>query len=461
MTAELMLIETIPGYRAWTLDDEGHLWPAANGNRPWDPGVNVARCVGRDHDAPATNCSCGLYAFHTVHRQLRGSQVIGGIAAWGAIEVHRDGFRAGRARILALASHDLMPARDRRALARAAERYGVPVVTRAALQPVTAARNGLLPQQLIDTTAADHERWLSRRRGYDSEQQIWVEPGGGAVTIGISASLRAWMGGAVSASVATDGPDAITLTVRGERASVELAPGVQGRLIEVNPRLASPSDDVADADGAGWIARIETTNWIHDCASFDWGPRGRAGMVGTARRDGAAGFGRLLNRGAFDSSAVSSWADVLREMRRRDARPASAYDSDRALYDDLGITLGRALASDASGRQHLQRLACVVAFEIHEPSARLVFDLRRGQTALRCGPTGPPHDISVAIAGDDLRLLLAGKLDLARETRSGRLKVTGPRIDALTALSFLSAWSRRNRIATDNHVNEGRRPVAR
>lgn len=81
----------------------------------WEAGRNEAVCLlsGRTmpgqplHRAPATNCSCGLYAVHDVDR-LSGftnldpdSFVLAGVAGTGMVRVHTEGWRAQFARIVA------------------------------------------------------------------------------------------------------------------------------------------------------------------------------------------------------------------------------------------------------------------------------------------------------------------------------------------------------------------------
>src|SRR2546428_11262463 len=60
------------------------------------------------HRAPATNCSCGLYAVHDLDR-LSGftnldpdNFVLAGVAGTGIVRVHTEGWRAQFARIVAL-----------------------------------------------------------------------------------------------------------------------------------------------------------------------------------------------------------------------------------------------------------------------------------------------------------------------------------------------------------------------
>lgn len=96
------------GYRAWVVNHGWILSPAGyQTGRPWNKGTNTAHCGKAPHPAPLHNCTCGLYARHSldiVNASYAGrGYVIGAIAAWGRIEVHHDGFRAEHAEIVGLA----------------------------------------------------------------------------------------------------------------------------------------------------------------------------------------------------------------------------------------------------------------------------------------------------------------------------------------------------------------------
>jgi hypothetical protein len=77
---------------------------------PWPEGGGwlTATCMRHPgHSAPAAGCECGIHAWHPARRSARRvlairREVPGVVEAGGAIEVHRDGFRAERARPLAL-----------------------------------------------------------------------------------------------------------------------------------------------------------------------------------------------------------------------------------------------------------------------------------------------------------------------------------------------------------------------
>ena len=164
------LIQAVVGFRRWRIED-GLLRSTGAGQAIWDPGVTVAECeTGTDkasgdmivygdveptiHPAPAPDCGCGLYAYHDPGIRERDQmglgfarlaaslgghelpvEIAGAVAAWGRIEIHEDGFRAERARVVALALDDRCLAEDGRedAIRAAGEQYGAAVVPSHAL----------------------------------------------------------------------------------------------------------------------------------------------------------------------------------------------------------------------------------------------------------------------------------------------------------------------------------------
>jgi len=169
--------QCVVGYRAWIADSD-LLWPIAVRHAPpWQPGVNTAQCR-RDaprlaseaepacerspqHVAPDAECRCGLYSLRNLRREWgcwlsidAGDEwtVVGAVASWGRIEVHRAGFRAEHARVVALA-HRPWAGADGAAVHRIAERYGVEVTGLCDLE-VAASRYGApLPDKLHDQIA--------------------------------------------------------------------------------------------------------------------------------------------------------------------------------------------------------------------------------------------------------------------------------------------------------------------
>ncbi len=74
-------LTTATGWRVFSVDDDGGLVPPfvrrywQGRERPgdvWQPGVNVARCLVADHDAPAEECTCGFRATLDLEELLAG-----------------------------------------------------------------------------------------------------------------------------------------------------------------------------------------------------------------------------------------------------------------------------------------------------------------------------------------------------------------------------------------------------
>jgi hypothetical protein len=124
---------------------------------PWEPAVNRARCfAGRcddAHEAPAPHCKCGLHALHDPDdgRLRLGHPVVGAIAAWGEIEVYATGFRAGYASVIALADEPSRSTGPPARLHEAARRYGVRLVSPAALEAEAGEFALPLPDEVIPT----------------------------------------------------------------------------------------------------------------------------------------------------------------------------------------------------------------------------------------------------------------------------------------------------------------------
>jgi hypothetical protein len=147
--APLYLGESL-GYRAWHLDGDG--LRSLNQEQTWEPGENRAHCLrdeGRhgvlrrrairhdDEEVPAEGCDCGLFAYHSLdmaeyYGRMFGGSVLGAVSGSSRVSVYRHGFRAQRARVLAL----LLPPwgltgdaaeRQREGAGEAASAFGVPL----------------------------------------------------------------------------------------------------------------------------------------------------------------------------------------------------------------------------------------------------------------------------------------------------------------------------------------------
>jgi hypothetical protein len=116
------LIEPVIGYRQWRMRD-GALWSPYAETR-WARGLNTARCAapGPPHPepSPASDCTCGLYAWYRPCPWLASAGapdlVAGAVALWGAIELHASGMRAQHAMVVALALPMTHAAKRRRVI---------------------------------------------------------------------------------------------------------------------------------------------------------------------------------------------------------------------------------------------------------------------------------------------------------------------------------------------------------
>ena len=100
---------------------------------PWPGGgewLTASCAVDPRHAAPAPGCTCGIHAWHPRPERARHvlgyrGRVSGVVEAGGAVEVHRDGFRAERARPYAFF---LTPRANAALVGRLAEAYRAEVV---------------------------------------------------------------------------------------------------------------------------------------------------------------------------------------------------------------------------------------------------------------------------------------------------------------------------------------------
>src|SRR5918997_1149025 len=112
MTAEALVPSPLFGLRTWSSVGAQGLERLAAPQRgtPWPAGGEwlTARCGDEPgHAAPASGCACGIHAWHPSAKTARAVlgrrwEIPGVVECAGAIEVHRDGLRAERARPYAL-----------------------------------------------------------------------------------------------------------------------------------------------------------------------------------------------------------------------------------------------------------------------------------------------------------------------------------------------------------------------
>jgi hypothetical protein len=169
MSAAPDFATAVAGYRAWQLAPGGVLFPLAiPGAPPWQPGLNRARCFAgrwRDaHEAPATNCKCGLHALHSVEdgRLRLGHPAVGAIAAWGEIEVYAAGFRAEYASVIALARRGSASTGSQALLREAARRYGVRLVSLTDLESEASEFALQLPDEVLPQRPGASRRSAAR-----------------------------------------------------------------------------------------------------------------------------------------------------------------------------------------------------------------------------------------------------------------------------------------------------------
>jgi hypothetical protein len=179
MTAPELVPSAVYGLRTWAAigaqGEERLAGPRQGTPWPTDGAWLEARC-DHGHAAPAADCDCGIHAWHPgphgARRVLRLRWEIPGVVETeGAVELHRDGFRAERARPYALFVGPLGNAARARRLADA---YGIEAVAVDGADAVVAwcrARGlGLAPDVVGELLGADalaaarRERRDRRRR---------------------------------------------------------------------------------------------------------------------------------------------------------------------------------------------------------------------------------------------------------------------------------------------------------
>lgn len=145
------------GYRLWIVQEGALL--SITSPAVWEPDVNRGSCLaGKTHRVPASDCHCGLYAYHDLavaeaHARAivaanedpadRDLLALGSLAGRGELAIHHSGWRAPEAQItgllltdtqafsiqaVELAEHYRVPQfSDRNELIAHAERHAAPV----------------------------------------------------------------------------------------------------------------------------------------------------------------------------------------------------------------------------------------------------------------------------------------------------------------------------------------------
>lgn len=475
------LVEAVVGYRAWHIEEDGLLRPWTFTALPWQPGVNTAVCA-RDvrHAPPVGDCMCGLYALtDPADRRLdfRADQAVGAIAAWGELEVHRTGFRSEHACVTALALPDRAGYEQREALARAAERYGVPLVAADRLSDEALRHGAALPDDFVAPAPA----WPARRgagpggahvapiaarvpsvdpssfgtasRGIALDAHLWVETALGAVVVGLT---RALAGGLVAEPALTlPQPGAsleagdLVATLRAPAGTFGVWAPVGGTVLAVNPRLAADPGLLArDPEGAGWLLRLAPRDWDAEAGAVTWGTAADRHYAAVLERDAARGdaFADVRLERLRALPPVRNAADVLAHLRAE--REAPRFADAEAVRLELGGRIRDALAGDPELRGRLGGIDQVVRFALHEPDAVVALDLTGGGARLladasSAGPGAPV--VELACSAEDAYRWFIGKLDPASALRCGDLASTappGPTLRVLAVLKHLriDAW---------------------
>jgi glycine cleavage system H lipoate-binding protein len=455
-------VEAVVGYRAWHVDDDGRLVPWTFTGLPWSAGVNRAVCA-RDvrHRAPRSDCMCGLYALNDpADRRLhfRADQAVGAIAAWGDLEVHRTGFRAEQACIVALALPDAAGADERTRLERAAARYAVPLVPAAGLSAEALRHGAALPPELFPPAwpgpspvrparrgppAVDPAAFGGAARGIALDAHLWVETALGSVVVGVTRALATRLGAGAprltlpEPGVALGAGDQAATVTTPEGAFAVWAP-VGGSVLAVNPRLfADPGLLARDPEGAGWLLRLAPQDWARDAAEVTWGAAAAqtyAACLALEDQRGRA-FADVLVERLRALPPVRSAGDVAAALRSERDRPR--FRDAQEVHVELGGRLRDALAADPPLRARLGRLDAAVRFALHGPDAQLVLDLRGGGARVR---DHGDADLTLACSSDDAYRWFTGTLDAASAVRSREVASPagpGATLRALAILKYL------------------------
>ncbi len=463
MTAAPDFLEPVLGYRAWHLDDDGLLRPWTFSSLPWALGVTTAVCARvPGHRPPVGDCTCGLYALTDPgDRRLdfHGDQAIGAIAAWGDLEVHRTGFRAEHACVLALAVPDRPGDELLRRLRLAAERHGVPLVPARRLSAEAHRHGAPLPDVLpgapadrgagggVAAPAIDPSGFAEPARGIVPDAHLWLETALGCVVVGLTKQLGAALGPEATVSLAEAG----RRVEAGERVgTVASAAGtfavwapVGGTVLAVNPRLAGEGPDRgaavlrADPEGAGWLLRLLPDDWAGDASACTWGPAASASYAAGLARDGLRGdpFADVRLERLRAVPSVASWADVLDVLRGE--RRRGRFPDAGAVSAQLAGPVQEALEGDPRLRALLGRLDLCVAFELPEPGTALVLDLAGGDARLADASAARTADLRLSCTPATLHRWLTGTLDPAAALRRGDLRSNRPAPETLRALAVL------------------------
>jgi hypothetical protein len=140
----VLLPEPVVGFRAWRVRPDGGLAPKV-ASAPWSsneptaahcwPPPHAGHARRGPHAAPHRACHCGIHAYHSIELMRPEKTpftnfVYGAVVAAGRIVVSREGFRAERARVVAVSYNPLSADRPEAMarLERVARGYRIPLV---------------------------------------------------------------------------------------------------------------------------------------------------------------------------------------------------------------------------------------------------------------------------------------------------------------------------------------------
>ncbi len=436
-------VEPLVGYRAWRLEAGGKLVPWSAGREgTWVPGVNTAACRfdprARDHAPPGPRCTCGLYAVaDAADRRLRpASEAVGAIVAWGDVEVHRTGFRAQHAAIVALALPTTGSAGHRHRLRTAAAHYGVPLIApdalaAAALEHGRPVEFSALPPRPRVRPDGPGPPPLGEAgpSGIALDQHLRVAVRAGALRIGLTGALAAEAGPAAALGLPRLGA-----VVRRGDPLVRIGGGPAGLVLG-----APVTGQVTALDPApGELLDLAPSHWESEGADLTWGrvaARLYAAELATAARRGDP-FATVRSHWLLAHASIRSAGDVVAAFHADRRRPQFA--SEREVYERLGGRLERVLADPAVARR-VSRMPLRVRWRLHEPDADVTIDLTGREPRLELGPSESAADLVIFASAATAEDYFSGKIDLPAAFRRRQIQTAAPLSALLRAESVLRA----------------------
>ena len=432
--------EPLIGYRAWHLNKLGELVPwSLSGAGAWLPGVNTAVChAAKSHHPPAADCMCGLYALASARdRRLHGcdDQIVGAVAAWGDIELHRTGFRAEHAAVVALA--EPVDCDYERAL-RAAARYEVPLVPRNELEFTARAFGQPVDPGILDESPKPQPGLHIGDTGIALVEHMWCKPEAMTLTLGITRAFAGLLGDSVQVTLP---PPGTRVAARDPLATLHTPFGnliawacASGDLYECNERvLRDPAVLRDDPEAGGWLARVVPRDWPAEARNFSWGAAGRAwydAELGRAAR-GEDIYADLRAERIFAGPRTDGMVDIVAELRRRCAEPR--FKSDADVYAVCAEPVRERIARSPK----LGRFDAVVRYSVTSPDAELTLSASPAGVNLTCGPTDAAPTLTLSMTAETAAKHFSGRLDIARALRAGLVTSDRPRVETLRTIALL------------------------